>query len=84
MANVKTAISLQKTLFDQVDSLASEMNIPRSRLFVLALEEFIHRYQNKQLLEQINQAYSEDPDLDEQVYLQQMKTQHRKIVEGEW
>ncbi len=84
MTNVKTAISLQKTLFDQVDSLASEMNIPRSRLFVLALEEFIRRYQNKQLLEQINQAYSEDPDLDEQVYLQQMKTQHRKIVEGEW
>ena len=84
MANVKTAISLKKTLFDQVDSLASEMNIPRSRLFVLALEEFILRYQNKQLLEQINQAYPEDPDLDEQVYLQQMKTQHRKIVEGEW
>lgn len=84
MANVKTAISLKKTLFDQMDALAGELNIPRSRLFALALEEFIRRYQSKQLLEQINEAYSDSPEPDEQAYLQTMKSQQRKLVEGEW
>jgi metal-responsive CopG/Arc/MetJ family transcriptional regulator len=84
MANVKTAVSLQKSLFEQVDSLAREMNISRSRLFVLALEDFIHRYQNRQLLEQINQAYSDTHDPDEQSHLERMQVHQRKLVEGEW
>ena len=57
MANVKTAISLQRPLFEQVDALAQELQISRSRLFVLAVEAFIRRYQNRQLLEAINEAY---------------------------
>ena len=61
MANIKTAISLQKSLFEQVDILAHEMKVSRSRLFVLALEDYVRRYQNRQLLEKINQAY-QDPD----------------------
>ena len=84
MANIKTAISLQKSLFEQVDSLAREMNISRSRLFALALEDFIRRYQNRQLLEQINQAYPDTPDPDDQAYLKQMQIHQRKLVEGEW
>lgn len=84
MANIKTAISLKKTLFDQMDTLANEMHIPRSRLFALALEDFIRRYQNKQLLEQLNEAYSDNSNADEQDYLQTMKSQQRKLLEGEW
>ena len=84
MANIKTAVSLQKSLFEQVDSLAREMNISRSRLFALALEDFIRRYQNRQLLEQINQAYSDKPDPDDQTYLKQMQAHQRKMVGGEW
>ena len=54
MASVKTAISIQELLFEQVDALASELNISRSRIFVLAVEEFIERYNNRQLLDEIN------------------------------
>lgn len=43
MANIKTAISLQKALFDQVDSLAREKKVSRSRLFVMALEDYLRR-----------------------------------------
>ncbi|GAB4580301.1 MAG: hypothetical protein Fur0022_30400 [Anaerolineales bacterium] len=82
MANIKTAISLQKPLFEQVDALAHELNISRSRLFVLALEDFVRRYQNRQLLEQINQAYSSDPE--EQEHLYQMQALQKKLVEDEW
>lgn len=84
MTNVKTAISLQETLFEQVETLAHEMNISRSRLFALALEDYIRRHYNRQLLARINQAYQDAPDAAEQQRLQRMRRQHRKNVEGEW
>jgi len=84
MANIKTAISLQKPLFEQVETLAREMKVSRSRLFVLALEDYLRRYQNLQLLERINQAFSDAPDAAEQKRLRKIRRQHRKVVEGTW
>lgn len=84
MANVKTAISLQQSLFEQVDALAQELEISRSRLFVLAVEAFIQRYQNRQLLEAINEAYADSPGPEEQALRHQMRQQHRQMVEGQW
>jgi metal-responsive CopG/Arc/MetJ family transcriptional regulator len=84
MAHVKTAISLQKALFEQVDALAREMKVSRSRLFVLALEEYIRRAQNRRLLETINQAYPGEPDADESERIRRMRRLHRKTVEGTW
>jgi metal-responsive CopG/Arc/MetJ family transcriptional regulator len=84
MANVKTAISLQQSLFEQVDALAQELQISRSRLFVLAVEAFIQRYQNRQLLEAINEAYDDLPDAEEQALRDRMRQQHRRMVEGQW
>ena len=84
MANVKTAISLRRSLFEQVDALAQELQISRSRLFVLAVEDFIQRYQNRQLLKAINEAYSDLPDTEEQALHDRMRQQHRRMVEGQW
>lgn len=84
MSNVKTAISMQQSLFEQVDSLAQEMEISRSRLFVLAMEDFMQRRQNRHLLEAINHAYADLPELDEESLRRQMRQQHRRMVEGEW
>jgi len=84
MEHVKTTISLPKTLFEQVEALAHEMHISRSRLFVLAVEEFIHRHESQRLLERINAAYAEAPDAAEQALHCRMRRQHRHIVEGEW
>jgi metal-responsive CopG/Arc/MetJ family transcriptional regulator len=84
MEHVKTAISLPKTLFEQVEALAHEMHISRSRLFVLAVEEFIRRHENRRLLERIDAAYADAPDAAEQALHRRMRRQHRHIVEGEW
>jgi metal-responsive CopG/Arc/MetJ family transcriptional regulator len=84
MANVKTAISLQKSLFEQVESLANELQISRSRLFVLAVEEFIQRHKNQKLLEEINAAYDDLPDPEEQALRQKMRQKHRQLVDGQW
>ena len=84
MANVKTAISLQQSLFEQVDALAQEMQVSRSRLFVLAVEAFIQCHQNRQLLVAINEAYDDLPDPEEQSLRHQIRQQHRQMVKGQW
>ena len=85
MSSIKTAISIQESIFKQVETIAQEMKVSRSRLFVLALENFIRDYQDRQLFEAINQAcieVSDDPL--EQSRLRQIRRQHRRMVEGEW
>jgi metal-responsive CopG/Arc/MetJ family transcriptional regulator len=84
MEYVKTAISLHKALFEQVEALAHDMHVSRSRLFVLAVEEFIRRHENQQLLERLNAAYADAPDSAEQTLQHRMRRQHRHVVEGEW
>jgi len=84
MANIKTAISLPTPLFEQAESLARDMKVSRSRLYGLALEDYLRRYQNLQLLERINQAYPDAPDAAEQTRLRKTRRSHRKIVEGTW
>lgn len=84
MSSVKTAISLDQSLFEQADALAQEMHLSRSRLFVLALEEFIRRRQNRQLQAQLNEAYGGEPDAEESARLRGMRRYHREVVGGEW
>lgn len=84
MQSVKTAISIQRSLFEQAEDLARKMNVSRSRLFVLALEDYIRRQQNRELLAQINAAYANEPDRPEQALHRAAKRTHRRIVEGEW
>ena len=84
MSSVKTAISLQRQLFQQVDRIAQEQKIPRSRVFVMALEAYVAQYQNHMLLDQINSAYADTPDSTEQKRIKTTRRTHRRIVEGEW
>ena len=58
---IKTAISIQKSLFEQAESLAQQLNLSRSALFGLAIETFIKTHENQILLEKINQAYFDLP-----------------------
>jgi metal-responsive CopG/Arc/MetJ family transcriptional regulator len=85
MPKVKTAISIDNTLLEETANLAQELDIPRSQVVSLALEDYIRRYRNKQLLAQINAAYSDSPDADETGTLEIMRSHQRKSGEpGEW
>lgn len=64
--SIKTAISIQQDLFDAINQLAQELHISRSKLFMLAVEDFIAKNKNRQLLAQINAAYDDTaPDTEE-------------------
>ena len=84
MANIKTAISIPESLFEQVEVLARQAQISRSRLFVLAVEEFVHRHENEELLKAINRAYDDLQSPEEQAYKRRMRRKHRQLVEGQW
>ena len=58
--NIKTAISIEENLFEQVKKLASELRIPRSRVFSIAVKELIKKRDSEKLLRQINDAYTEE------------------------
>lgn len=84
MPTVKTAISIQESVFDQVNALAEELQIPRSQLFVLAVEEFIKRHENRMIFEALNEVYADAPDPEEGALHEGMRRQQRQLVEGQW
>jgi len=84
MESIKTAISIEKSLFTQANALARKLKVSRSRLFVLALEDFIREQENRELLEKINAVYTDEPDESEKVLRQKMRKSHRRLVEGQW
>ncbi|MCP4669264.1 MAG: CopG family transcriptional regulator [Deltaproteobacteria bacterium] len=83
MPNVKTAISIDKPVFDQVNDLAQNLNISRSRLFVLAAQEFIERHKNMERLKDINDAY-DDLQEPETKIRGKMQPRHVKMVKNQW
>ena len=84
MATVKTAISIQESLFDQVNDLAEELQMPRSHLFTLAVKEFIKRYENRSIFQALNEVYDDAPDPGEEALQEGMRRKQRQLVEGQW
>ncbi|RJP50460.1 MAG: hypothetical protein C4557_09560 [Anaerolineaceae bacterium] len=84
METVKTAISIDKSLFTQANALARKMKVSRSRLFVIALEDFIQEQENRELLEKINAVYADEPDESEKELRRKMRQSYRRLVEGQW
>lgn len=82
MPGVKTAISLDENLFNRVNKLAKKMHVTRSRLFTLAVDDFLKKQENEYLLAQLNKAYA-DTDDEEMRISSSMKSKQRKIVEQE-
>ena len=84
MGNVKTAISIQESLFKKVDFLAHKMHVSRSQLFARAAKDFIESRENQKLLRQLNAAYDDAPGQEERKWQRQATSRHRKLVEEQW
>jgi hypothetical protein len=55
---MKTAISLSDDLFMVAEQTASYMGIPRSKLYTLALEEYINKHNGEMITKKLNEVYS--------------------------
>ncbi len=81
--SVKTAISMQEELFKKVNKLAGELHVSRSRLFVMAVQDFIKKKESQNLLSQINKAFSDHPDSEEINIQSKMREKQSKKLERE-
>jgi len=81
--SVKTAISLHEDLFRQVNRTAKELGVSRSKLFVLAVQDFIKKLESQKLLAQINEAFDDVPDAHEGELNQAMRKKHLHSLKSE-
>ena len=58
MSSVKTAISVEGSLFEQAEEAAKELHVTRSRLFAMAMEEFLGRRKTQDIIDQLNAVHS--------------------------
>ncbi len=79
---IKTAISIEESLYRQVKKLAEDMEISRSQVFAVALRSFLRRRQNRMLLEELNAAYAEPASALEKRVRRAWRGRQRRIVEG--
>jgi metal-responsive CopG/Arc/MetJ family transcriptional regulator len=83
LSSVKTAISLEKSLLDKIDAAAKNLSVSRSKFFAVAAEKYIHRIETQELIDKLNEAYSEGLDDTEKKVLKGMKTVMQRHSEGE-
>jgi len=80
MSSVKTAISVERSLFNHVNDVAHELSIPRSRLFVLAVKEYLDRHESQWMLDRLKKAYCDGGDKEE---VERMMPLQREVAEKE-
>ncbi|MEP7355440.1 MAG: CopG family transcriptional regulator [Acidobacteriota bacterium] len=77
---MKTAISVDDTLLENIDQAARDLGVSRSKLFALAAEDFLELLKRQQMVEQLNQVYdgSQDP------MTPKIKASMRKVIKDRW
>lgn len=83
MTTIKTAVSIEEGLFYQADELAREMQVSRSRLFALALENYVAQYNNRKITEILNEVYADGLTAEEVETLEAMRRYQAKLWKDE-
>jgi metal-responsive CopG/Arc/MetJ family transcriptional regulator len=81
---MKTAISLDDELLQQVDKTARRMGLSRSRLFALAVADFLQRQRQEQMLHRLNEVYASVMESAEKRLLKRIKSKVRRTAKERW
>ena len=80
---VKTAISMQKPLLEKAEQAAKEMNLSRSGLISVALEDYLYRKDVKAIQDSWNAAYPEGQTDEDKELVREMALLHEETLEDE-
>jgi len=83
MPGVKTAISLDEELLIKVSRLADDLHVSRSKVFTLAVQDYLKKQENQSFLAQLNEAYEDFPSEEERGISKSMRIKHNNIIEQE-
>jgi hypothetical protein len=81
---MKTAISLDTDLLKEADQTARALGLSRSRLFSLALQDYLRHRRQQQILEQLNQTYGDQCDPTGGTTSPNMKAKFRSTIKDRW
>ena len=81
---MKIAISIDAGLLHEADETARLMGVSRSRLFALAVGDFLERKGQKQMLLRLNQVYVKGLDPAEKRLLKGIKAKVRRTAKERW
>jgi hypothetical protein len=81
---MKTAISIDNRLLQEADETARLLGLSRSRLFALAVGDFLKRQQREQILRRLNEVYAGGKEPREKPLLKAIKTKVRRAVKQPW
>jgi metal-responsive CopG/Arc/MetJ family transcriptional regulator len=81
---MKTAISIDDGLLHEADETARALGLSRSRLFALAVGDFLQRQRKAQMLRRLNEVYANPPAPAEREILKRIKAKVAPIVKERW
>jgi metal-responsive CopG/Arc/MetJ family transcriptional regulator len=82
--NMKTAISIDDEILREADQEARRMGLSRSRLFSMAVGEFLRRQRQEQMLLRLNEVYANQTEPAEKSLLKGIKAKTRRTVKDPW
>jgi hypothetical protein len=83
-SNVKTAISIEDKLLKEADETARLLGLSRSRLFAIAVGDFLDRQRQDQMLHRLNEVYAKGPEPAERSLLKGIKAKVRRSLKEPW
>ena len=78
---MKTAICIESGFLQKADQVARLMGLSRSRLFALAVTDFLERQRREHMLLRLNEVYAKGRQPAEKRLLKGMKRKFRVAVE---
>jgi metal-responsive CopG/Arc/MetJ family transcriptional regulator len=81
---MKTAISIDNELLHEADETARRMGVSRSRLFALAVGDFLKRERQEEILRRLNEVYADGSNSEERVLLKRIKAKTGRVVRDRW
>jgi metal-responsive CopG/Arc/MetJ family transcriptional regulator len=81
---MKTAISIDDGLLQEADETARQMGLSRSRLFALAVGDFLQRQRRERMLLLLNEVYANRVEPAEKRLLKGIKAKVRRVVKERW
>jgi len=81
---MKTAISIDDGLLQEADETARLMGLSRSRLFALAVGDFLQRQRLEKMLLRLNEVYATGAEPAEERLLKGIKAKVRRTVKERW
>jgi metal-responsive CopG/Arc/MetJ family transcriptional regulator len=81
---MKTAISIDDGLLQEADETARQMGLSRSRLFALAVGDFLQRQRRERMLLRLNEVYASGVEPAEKRLLKGIKAKVRRTVKERW